>query len=89
MRVSELLARYDAARQEAAGLPTWRLRLRARRLRQELWADPDSSVRQVRQIAVEHELVNRGVQAAPVFIRRTGPPPRPGPLGRLRRWVRR
>lgn len=62
MRMNELVVLYEATRRRSRAASTWRLRFAARRVRRSLErgrAEAD----QVRLVAIEHELVQRGVCA--------------------------
>jgi hypothetical protein len=63
MRMNELVEVYESTRRRSRVAPTWRLRLVARRVRRSLQRER-TEADQVRLVAIEHELVTRGVCAA-------------------------
>jgi hypothetical protein len=63
MRMNELVEVYDTTRRTAAATATWRLRRWARRVRRTIERDRSNQIEQVRLVAIESELIERGVQA--------------------------
>jgi hypothetical protein len=61
--MNELVEVYEATRRRSRAAPTWRLRLVARRVRRSI-QDRAVEADQVRLVAIEHELVTRGVCAS-------------------------
>ena len=68
MRMNELVEVYEATRRTAASIGTWRLRRWERRVRRALDRQRGDEIEQVRLVAIESELNNRGV-----FMTRTVP----------------
>jgi hypothetical protein len=62
MRMNELVEVYESTRRTAASIGTWRLRRWARRVRRALDRTGNDEVEQVRLVAIESELVERGVE---------------------------
>jgi hypothetical protein len=63
MRTNELVEVYESTRRRSRTAPTWRLRLVARRVRRLVHRERSKESDQVRLVAIEHELVKRGVCA--------------------------
>ena len=63
MGMNELVEVYESTRRRSRAAPTWRLRLVARRVRRSIQQDRTDEADQVRLVAIEHELVTRGVCA--------------------------
>jgi hypothetical protein len=61
MRMNELVEVYESTRRTAATIGTWRLRRWARRVRRALDRKPGDEIEQVRLVALESELAQRGV----------------------------
>ena len=60
--MNELVEVYETTRRTAASIGTWRLRRWARRVRRALDRTGNDEVEQVRLVAIESELVERGVE---------------------------
>jgi hypothetical protein len=61
MRMNELVEVYESTRRTAASTGTWRLRRWSRRVRRALDRTHGDEVEQVRLVAIENELIHRGV----------------------------
>jgi hypothetical protein len=64
MRMNELVEVYESTRRTAADIGTCRLRRWAHRVRRALEHHRGDETDQVRLVAIESELVNRGAQPA-------------------------
>jgi hypothetical protein len=64
MRMNELVEVYDSTRRTAQTTATWRLRRWARRVRRAIERDRTNQIEQVRLVALESELIERGVQTS-------------------------
>jgi hypothetical protein len=62
MRMNELVEVYERTRRTASSIGTWRLRWWQRRVRRALDRRGGDEALQVRLVAIESELVERGVQ---------------------------